>query len=99
MDRHPLSYLRTGAIGSAIFAVAWALVGVANFLENAVITKWTESWFPALECVNESAGLALVGSVGKIFLAPGLVGPSVWRRRRQLRCTLWPNFVKTRGYG
>ena len=31
MDRHPLSYLRTGAIGSAIFAVAWALLGVEKF--------------------------------------------------------------------
>ena len=44
MDRHPLSYLRTGAIGSAIFAVAWALLGVANFYEKALFVKPT--WRP-----------------------------------------------------
>ena len=31
INRHPLSYLRTGAIGSANFAVAWALLGVEKF--------------------------------------------------------------------
>jgi hypothetical protein len=34
LDRDPLSYLRTGATGSTIFAVAWALLGVANFLQR-----------------------------------------------------------------
>jgi hypothetical protein len=48
----------------AIFAVTWALLSVANFLENAGNTNFAEYLFHALTPVNAEKDLADYGLCG-----------------------------------